>query len=265
MTLSLAHLHILVTRPQEQAEKWAQQLQCLGATVSCQPVIDIVPIDDREGRQRIIDRILSFSEYQKAIFISQNAVRYGMQWLDKYWPQLPIGIDFFAIGQATAQQLQAALDVMGGATLYMAEQAMNSEALLSHPQLQLLADQKILIFRGCGGRTLLADELSLRGAKVDYCELYQRQRTATVPQTLAREYRGTVKQPITTVHSGESLQNLCDIIAKDDLHWLQQQPLLVPGDRVAKEAGAAGFKAVITAENATHDRMVGALTTWRTG
>lgn len=263
MALPLQQLHLLVTRPKKQAEKWSQQLQALGASVTFQPVMEIIAVKDESCRQQIIDRVLSFSEYQKAIFISQNAVQYGMQWLDQYWPQLPLGVDFFAIGEATACKLQSALDAMGGASLYVAQQAMNSEVLLMHPQLQNVEDEKIVIFRGRGGRTVLADELTARGATVDYCELYMRQCPYDSPQSLNKAYRETVLQAITTVHSGESLQNLCTMIEENDKQWLQQQPLLVPGKRVFDEAIKAGFIHVIQAENATHESMVAALQEWK--
>ncbi len=258
----LQQWHFLVTRPKAQAHPWMKQLQSLGATVTWQPMLEILPLEETAARQAIVDRVLMFAEYQKAIFISQNAVHYAVQWLDQYWPQLPIDTQFFAIGKATAELLDSNIGAGSSDASYLAHSAyssMNSEALLSHPDLQHIDGQKIIIFRGEGGRNILADELRARGAVVDYCELYQRSLPNETSQALNKDYRHTSKQAVTAVHSGETLSNLCSIIQSDDLLWLQQQPLLVPGLRVAEQARMAGFQQVITAQNATHDSMIKAL------
>lgn len=261
----LDNLHILITRPKAQAQPWAEQLQALGASVSLQPMMSIEPLTDPESERAIINAILAFAEYQKAIFISQNAVHYGLQWLDQYWPQLPIDVQFFAIGQATANLLEQGIGEGGldaGYLAHSATSAMNSEALLAHPDLQDIEGQKILIFRGKGGRTLLAEQLTARGAVVEYCELYERQKPSGV-QYLDTVYRSTSKQAVLVVHSGETLDNVCCLLDPSDLAWLQQQPVLLPGQRVAERAQHAGFEHIIVAENACHDSMINALSEWQ--
>lgn len=239
-----------------QAQPWAEQLQALGATVSLQSMMLIEPVTEPSTQQAIKTHILAFDEYHKAIFISQNAVKYGLQWLDQYWPQLPVGVDFFAIGKATATLL-----VNSGIIVSEATEAMNTEALLEHPSLQDVSQQKILIFRGQGGRHQLAEVLTSRGADVSYCELYTRQ--APPPQALDQSFKNTVKQAVTVVHSGETLENLCQVMSSEELAWLQQQPLLLPGARVADIAHRAGFHHKIVARNATHDSMLEALYEWQ--
>ncbi len=258
----LKGLHLLITRPTAQAESWAKQLEALGARVTLQPMMAIEPLQGAAEKQRIIDDILNFADYQKAIFISQNAVYHGVQWLDQYWPQLPIGVDFFAIGQATADALNQYID---NGMIHMATQAMNSEALLANEHLQNIDGEKILIFRGKGGRTLLADVLQERGAQVDYCELYERvcpAKTTDAGQIVDPQFRQSEQQVIITVHSGETLDNLCSSVTQDELQWLCQQPILVPGQRVAELAKQVPFNTVITAKNATHESMIDALLQW---
>ena len=165
-----------------------------------------MPLDENAGaKQAITNKVLAFDEYQKVIFISQNAVRFGCEWLDQYWPQLPIGIEYFAIGKATAQALQQSYE---GLFTEAASAAMNSEDLLTHPKLQTLNGQKILIFRGVGGRDYLCEQLTSRGALVDYCELYQRLCPKGL-QTLPLAFRHSSHRPAVAVHSGETLENLC--------------------------------------------------------
>lgn len=250
--------HLLVTRPQAQAEPWVKQLTALGAEVSAQPMMMIQALTDNASQRHITNRVLAFDEYHKAIFISQNAVHYGMQWLDRYWPQLPIGIEWFAIGKATSRALE---NNHQGLVLSVAAGAMNSESLLQLPQLQQLSGQKIVIFRGQGGRDHLAQQLQARGAFVDYCELYQRL-SPEPGQGLDPSFRQTSQRPVVSVHSGETLTNLCSILPADDLLWLQQQIILVPGERVAALAQHAGFSQIAIAENASHEGMINALTKW---
>ncbi|MFT7389359.1 MAG: uroporphyrinogen-III synthase [Candidatus Endobugula sp.] len=254
--IDLSAYHFLVVRPEKQARQWAQQLQALGAQVTLQPMMSIIPIDDAQSTRSIINQVLAFAEYQKAIFISQNAVVYGLEWLDKYWPQLPIGMEYFAIGKATASLLENS--TQAGVLQYMPEQAMNSEDLLAHPRLQGVTGQKIIIFRGKEGRTYLAEQLNARGASVDYCEVYQR-RTPKKVMPLIDAFRQTTRKPVLAVHSAETLDNVCEYVDDAGIQWLTARHIVVPGQRVAKAASDAGFQHIVVAENATHESMITAL------
>ena len=141
---------------------------------------------------------------------------------------------------------------------------MNSEALLKLAAMQDIDGQKILIFRGRGGRTHLGDQLRERGAWVEYCDLYQRNPPSPQVQALPPTFYKTVRLiPITTVHSGETLINLVKVVLPSQLAWLQKQPLLTPGERVASIAAGKGFAEVLIARNATHKGMIEALYEWR--
>ena len=141
---------------------------------------------------------------------------------------------------------------------------MNSEALLKLAAMQHIDGQRILIFRGHSGRAHLGDQLSKRGALVEYCELYRRKLPSPQVQTLSPRFYKTVRlTPITTVHSGETLVNLVKVVLPSQLAWLRQQPLLAPGGRVAAIAAGAGFSKVLIAKNATHKGMIEALYEWR--
>lgn len=268
----LQGLHIIVTRPRAQAEVWAQSLRGLRAQVSLLPLMEIVPMvqdaqQDAEAVRAIKNRILDFDHYQKAIFVSKNAVEYGFAWLENYWPQLPQGVSFFAVGETTAKLLQS----YGVRVTDLAQTqsgAMNSEALLQAPELQSVAGEKIVIFRGQGGRTHLGETLLERGAKVDYCELYQRCLPADAAQQCAQLFLRSgasgpldLQRVILTLHSGEALANLLGLLAQMDSAGLRAKlqrelALLVPSQRVAEQAVSAGFNRVYSAENATDASML---------
>ena len=163
MAESLQGLRVLVTRPTHQAVNWQRLLEAQGAQTLTAPLLAIEECQGPDARQQIKNRILDLDLYQHAIFVSQNAVAFGCQWIDEYWPQLPMGVAFYAVGKATAQalaqyQIDSVVDtnVDSSCPEHLDAAPMNSEALLTLPQLQQVAGEKILIFRGQGGRPLLA-------------------------------------------------------------------------------------------------------------
>lgn len=259
---------VVITRPDAQAAPWADHLQGLGFNCARVNLLDIVAVSDADKIRAIKNKILDVDLYQKIIFVSQNAVDFGMTWLEDYWPQLPIGIDFFAVGATTAKKLASygvAVQDLAAST----SGGMTSEDLLSAAHLQQVAGEKILIFRGCGGRGHLADELRKRGAKVDYCELYERVLPAAAPAQLLQLMVATEIAPapvVLSLHSGESLQNLSAVLAQLThaeqqrvQTWMNKSVLLVPSARIVAAAQAAGFERIICAENATDNAMTAAL------
>lgn len=275
---ALTNLHVVITRPNAQAMVLRTRLENLGANTSLVPMLAIDPVKDDPAQQAIKNCVLALAEYQKVIFVSQNAVAHAWQWIDQYWPQLPEGIEYFAIGSSTAECLEQHAKQQN-ISLNSAARAMNSEALLALPELGQVSGQKILIFRGCGGRPTLADQLQQRGAQVDLCELYQRvlpkaattEFQALLPRIIQppceRERGNSAKNCVLSVHSGESLVNLVHVLNSviedsSTLMALKKLPLLVPGQRVAELARQQGFSHLITALNATDKDMTEALSTW---
>lgn len=264
---SLSGLRLLITRPQRQAKKWQQLLQREGASTECVSMMEIVPIGsdncNQEAVQAIKSVIMDLDRYQHVIFVSQNAAQFGAEWIDQYWPQIPVGLKFYAVGRATAEVLEQA-----GFEVIAAGGTMNSEALLLRPELQQLHEQKVAIFRGLGGRTLLAEMLRERGAQVDYCELYQRLLPQQAADALSR-LNWCQQGDLITIQSGETLLNLCQVIRSlsdqgilDYGRWLQL-PLLLPGERVAKLASDQGFTEIIMADNASDSCMLNTLLEWQ--
>lgn len=256
---------VVITRPEAQAAPWAEQLQSLGFSCARLNLLEISPVAEDDKIRAIKNKILDFDLYQKVIFVSQNAVDYGMGWLEDYWPQLPMGIDYFAVGATTAKKL-ASFGVAVQDLAVSASGGMTSEDLLSAEHLQDVDGEKILIFRGCGGRGHLAEELRKRGAWVDYCELYERGLPVTAREQLLQLISSADTQIILSLHSGESLQNLMAVFAQltsaertTAWAWLHNNILLVPSQRIVEAAQAAGFKRIICAENATDNAMTAAL------
>ena len=262
--LPLVGQRVLVTRPAHQAEPLCQRLSDLGAEPVRFPTLNITPIAECDnGYQDLKQRILNLDLYCAVIFVSANAVRLAHEWVDQYWPQLPVNIEWLAVGSATARTLQhCGLPVStSAASNDPVNGAMDSEALLQLPQLQRLSGQKILICRGQGGRELLGDTLEQRGAQVDYAELYRRD----IPVYSQAEIESIIYKSAASamlVSSGNALTNLVTLtrVESTGVSALTGRTLIVPSQRVARLAAQYQFQQIQVAANATDDAMLAALT-----
>lgn len=252
---ALGGLRVLVTRPGPAAAELCAALSAAGAVPVAFPALAIEPVPpgdaSPEGR-RIAAALLEFDRVDIALFVSVNAVHAGMDWLEHYWPQLPVGVQWLGVGQATARALEA----RGVAVADIPGRAENSEALLALPALQQVSGRRALIFRGSGGRPHLAEALRARGARVDYCEVYRR--ALPVPQRPLAAVLAEAQVQALTAASGETLENMLTL-AGDAVDALRALPVVVPGERVAGLARARGFRRVLVAVNASAGATVEAL------
>jgi uroporphyrinogen-III synthase len=235
---------ILVIRPSRQVDQFIALLERTGAQLCHTPVMSIEPIVDG---QAIKNLILEVDNFDKAICVSGNAAELAIEWLDRYWPMMPVGIDFFAVGQQTA-------DILGAADIAALSPRgrQNSEALLALAELQDLSGQRVIIFRGCGGREILGDTLIERGARVDYCELYKRV-INTEQALLARQQLS--QNDCLVAHSGELLTALGDVSGEPGADTI----VVVPSERVAEIARELGYKNIVSAANALPESMLAAV------
>jgi len=202
--------------------------------------------------------VAALGDYQHIIFVSGNAVQFGMAWIKPRWPVLPTGPAWYAVGEATAGRLSSF-----GISARTPGSAMTSEGLLALPSLREVAGQRILIVKGEGGRSTLAEELAGRGAIVDSLACYRRAPPELGPGELARKLR---QWDITVViiSSGEGLANLLGLLSPAETSKFVHITFLVPSKRVAEMAREAGLNRVITAENASDSAMLRAMAIWQT-
>lgn len=236
---SLASLHVLVTRPAPQQEPLVAAIEAAAGHVLHRPLLEIRPLPEGPGAATLKSRILELDRYQILIFVSLNAVHYGVARIEDLWPQFPTGIQLAAIGPTTAASLESLLQV----PVLQASAGVTSEDLLSLPELTAVSDKRIGIVRGHGGRELLADTLRQRGAEVDYLEVYERHLVSYPGAEFYAELQEH-RINVLTVSSGESLAQLVAILG-DNKAEMTLVPLLVPSGRVAQQAMDYGFRRVI--------------------
>lgn len=237
---SLAGKRIVVTRPREQAEGLAARLRAAGGEPVLVPAIEIHDLADLAAFHAIAERLEAFD---CAIFVSPIAVRKAMAHLRarrgaRPWPA---ALRVAAIGRGSQRALQEA----GIAAALAPSGQADSEALLAMPDLAQPAGQRVLIFRGRGGRELLGRTLAERGAHVEYAECYER----AMPASGAAELRAALESAIdaVTVSSGEGLANLHAMLDEPGRARLGAAPVVVPNARVADAAAALGLRHVIVA------------------
>ena len=210
------------------------------------------PSPDQSRQLRELD------QFDHIIFISGNAVRSGMAWIAPYWPRLPQGPNWYAVGAATARLL-----LPYGIKAYVPEHEMTSEGLLALPQLQQLAGQRVLLVKGEGGRGALSQALGHRGGRVEELICYCRVAPEMAPGELSRcLLQWNIM--LVMISSGEGLANMLALLSPAETTKFSHITFLVPSQRVAQIARQAGFSSVLIAENASDSAMLRALAAWQT-
>ena len=213
---------VLVTRPRAQATELIAAIENAGGSVVCLPVIEIVPRDESAVRADVE----SLPDPDIALFVSRNAVEYGM----RYAGSAKTG----AIGPSTA----AAIIAAGHNVDIRPQDGYDSESLLKEPALGDVSGKQILIVRGDSGRELLAETLTARGAAVNYLCVYKRQLPTTSPDLIAAVEAGWRDGDINfvTVMSVQTLNNLLVLLPDWCVAQLENTPLVTPAARVIKVA-----------------------------
>jgi uroporphyrinogen-III synthase len=282
----LAGLNIVVTRPRGQAKNLAQRIMQAGGQATLFPLLEISPVLDPQFLYALIARL---HEFNLAIFVSPNAVRYGMEAIitasnavsssqlsspgffpladgsdisnkaeghanvsTKQYNALPATLKIATVGQGSVRALRDY-----GVTHVIAPQdRFDSEALLALPELKQTAGWRVVIFRGNGGRKLLGDTLNARGAEVEYATCYQRAKPHQDTSMLIAANPDAI-----TVTSSEALGYLWDMLDSMAKKQLAAVPLFVPHARIAETAHNLGWsEVVLTGEG--DDGLISSLIAW---
>lgn len=217
----LKDVGVLVTRPRTQARELVAAIEEHGGSAFCFPVLDIVALDENV----VSANAAALEKPDIVIFVSRNAVEYGLKYSD--------GGQLAAIGPATAAAVAAA----GRIVDIQSAQGFDSEHLLQEPAFADVDGKHVRIIRGSAGRELLAEELSARGAKVEYLSVYERRLPPVSAETLAdleaRWRQGDIN--IITAMSVQSFRNLVTLLPAWCEAQLESTPLVTPAGRVLKE------------------------------
>jgi uroporphyrinogen-III synthase len=241
----LARLNIVVTRPRDQALGLTRRITELGGNAISFPLLEIKPAADASELNSLKQHL---SAYDLLIFISPNAVKFGMSALGI----VPSAVRVATVGQSSAQALRD----LGIAQVIAPTERFDSEALLGLPELQNVTGLHVAILRGNGGRELLGDTLKVRGALVDYVSCYERSKPESDADSLLKTGPHAIN-----VTSSEALGNLWQGLTVSSKTRFANLPLFVPHARIAELAQQQGWKNIILTA-AGDDGLLVALVAW---
>ncbi|QSP95873.1 uroporphyrinogen-III synthase [Marinobacter salinisoli] len=230
-TPPLSGRRILICRPEPEASRLAGCFRAAGADTRTFPLIERQRLPETPERRTLI---LNLDQFTHIIVVSPYAARLLLDVLDTWWPQLPAGIRWYAVGSGTASVLTD-----HGISTRKPAAGWTSEALLALPSLAQLSGERVLLARGEDGRELIRHTLEQRGAQVTPLALYRRR----APDYTGQEIQSAINdfEPDAIVAlSGETLNNLIALCGNSS-HNLHDRLLIVPAARVAEQARAAGF------------------------
>ena len=253
----LAGRGIVLTRPRPSAQKIAERIAIAGGTALVFPALEIVALPETPQLGTLIDRL---DEFDLAVFVSANAVEQG--WAAVARAARPTRLRCAAVGGAT----RAALQERGISGVIAPTEQFDSEALLALPELRAVAAQRIVIFRGEGGRELLGQTLAQRGAQVEHAVTYRRVRPEADPEPLLRAWRhGSIHA--VSVMSGESLDNFYAMLPDEGRTCLRATPVFVPHQRIAARANELAIARVYLtgpSDDALIDKLIDVLCSTKT-
>ena len=235
----LSGVHILITRPVKPASRTAERLAALGATPYIYPTI---LIESPADTGLVKAALSSLQSVYAIVFVSPSAVEMTLK--DNI--KLPPSIKVFAPGPGTAEEL----NLHGVRNLLIPLKSYDSEGLLELSELrsEFVNGQRILIFRGNGGRELLFDELRKRGAQVEAVTAYRRSIPTTSPTGLL-ELLQEKKITAVSMMSSSSAKNLVTLVpAQDRKNILFSLPVYACHKRIKDTAEALGFLNVTKTE-----------------
>jgi uroporphyrinogen-III synthase len=237
-------MKVLLTRPLGRNQAMEEQLSRRDVAYLVTPLLAVI-----DTNESITNAVLDQTD--NLLFISTNAVDFAAKKLHNNFPSY---CRYFAVGQATADSL-AHYNIHA---ISSPEDSQDSEGLLSLPQLQHVDKQSFIIVRGLGGRETLAEQLQLRGANVNYWQVYQRALPKLDGKEITQQWKSFGIDTI-VITSGEILSNLIELVPKELFAWLRACHIIVPSNRVELQAKAMGLSHITNANGANTQAILTSL------
>ena len=244
---------ILVTRPAGQAYSLINRLSSIGCSVSYQPMQEI-----REIKRPYFfeNKSLISKPLQHIIFVSTNAVRFGLPHILSGRFILTKNPNYYAVGSATAKLLlEAGIDAI------FPKDKMTSEGLLELVPFSEINGENVALIKGEGGRDYLAVALEEQGANVIPCDCYRRA-PAKINSTDLVKLIEDNNIEMAIFSSAEGILRFISL-TEGNQEAFSNLTLLVASARIAKIAETSGWKKnLLIADNARDDSFVKAVVEW---
>lgn len=235
-----APARVLVTRPQEDAQRWVAQLQSQGVQAEALPLLDIRPLMNAPALAACRQGL---GRYAALMFVSGNAVTHLLGAGVQPWPA---ELRCLAPGPGTARALREAgvpADLIDSPSEQAAQ--FDSEALWEAVGERAWRGRRVLIVRGQGegeggspGRDWLARQWEAAGAEVEFLPVYERCAPDFTPAQQARMAAAQADGSVWLFSSSEAVRHL-----PAGLRW-DRALAVATHPRIAEAARQAGFARV---------------------
>jgi uroporphyrinogen-III synthase len=249
----LAGAGVLVTRPAHQSAALLDRVADAGGQPLACPVLSIEWQED----ETVFAGIGQLKSGDWLVAVSPNAVEALRKLRESgrvHWPELR----YAAVGRGTADALERA----GFAVSALPAVGEGAAALLDSPDFQGLANARVAIARGAGGRRVLDQGLTAAGADVLPLTLYRR---VPIPPDPVRieTWLAQGELDLVMLHSGSAVEALLASLPPSLTDPLCRRPVVAPSERVLKKAAGAGFSgSLVEAADAGDRAMVAAAADW---
>lgn len=244
--LPLRGRSVVITRPAGTAATLARQVRALGGAPLLLPGLALRGTLDPVAARVQLQAAL---QDERLIFGSPAAVRFAARLLP-----LRSHAEVYAVGQGTARLLRR-----HGLSALTPGAQQDSEGVLALPALQTLSGCRVALIGAAGGRGLLREQLTARGAAVREVQVYRR-----VPPRLDRRHLAALAAlPVDACvlwSSVEALQQLQRLLPAVAWASLARATAVVSSERLAQAVDAAGFARVRRAASALGADLLAAAT-----
>ena len=246
-------LSVVVTRPAHQAGELCELIRASGHNPIEFPVTQIKspPTGDCE----FLDGLLRARTTEIFIFVSPNAVRYGLSAIKKSGVKTLENSLVLAIGPGTAKALVEA----GVENVRFPQEGYNSEALLTLDELQKITGRNVLIVRGNAGRERLAQELAGREGCVYHLPCYQRQVISKFDEQILNNWRIN-GYDFLVVTSITTINHLFEILGLELKELTAEMKIVFASNRILDHWMSVGLKgSFVSARNPSLSELVAAI------
>ncbi|WP_228124522.1 uroporphyrinogen-III synthase [Glaciimonas soli] len=259
---------IVITRPQAQAQRLAQQIIARGREAIIFPLLEIYPLRGEVELAELCTIMAQLDHYAMVVFVSPNAIHATFQHIVQWPKHVDIGI----VGEGSRAALAEHGVTNENAKIFSPPDLTktDSEGLLQVLDLNSLRGERVLIVRGDGGRELLSDQLRAAGVNLSTITAYRRQ-APVMTVALKKQLRELLDADnVWVLTSSEALRNLLDMVQQlensiesainSDINVakIQRKKIVVSHTRIAETAHQCGFTD-ITLTGSGDERLLDAL------
>ncbi len=232
----MSPLHVLVTRPREQAQRWVRELASFGVTAHALPLIDI---GDAAETAPVVQAWRHIASQALVMFVSANAVQrfFALRPAHVAWPQ---ALRAASTGPGTTAALREAGVASAQIVAPADDGPFESEALWQRLVHEPWQGAQVLVVRGEQGRDWLAEQWREKGATVHFVNAYRRM-LPLWHDADAQRCDEAIAKPAATLwlfSSSEAVANLRSLRPSANFSSAQA---LCTHERIAEAARAIGF------------------------